>query len=253
MGIITFISSRNYIAVNKILMQEYGLHEALLLGELASEYEYWADKGQITEDGFFFSTVDNVKENTTLSDRQQRAAINTLKKKGVLEVKLKGTPPKRYFKINESAIFNLLICDNNNLQNDSFKSCKTEDLNLAKMQTNKNNITKTDNKNNNNISIIVDYLNSKAGTNYRASSKATNTHINARLSEGFTVDDFKAVIDKKCAEWIGTDFAQYLRPATLFGTKFEAYLNAPAKQRKTYGQNGIEVAKPENDDLAGIL
>ena len=63
MGIITFISSRNYIAVNRILMKEYGLHEAILLGELASEYDYWEAQGQITEDGFFYSTVENVKEN----------------------------------------------------------------------------------------------------------------------------------------------------------------------------------------------
>ncbi len=100
---------------------------------------------------------------------------------------------------------------------------------------------------------IVEHLNNKAGTAFRATSKATKEHINARLSEGFTIDDFKTVIDKKCAEWIGTDFAQYLRPATLFGTKFESYLNAPIRQRKTYGQSGIEIEKPENDDLAGIF
>jgi len=96
-------------------------------------------------------------------------------------------------------------------------------------------------------------LNSKAGKNYRALNKTTQSHINARLSEGFTVEDFKTVIDKKCTEWIGTDFEQYLRPVTLFGTKFEAYLNAPAIKRKNYGQTGVEINKPAEDDLAGIL
>lgn len=100
---------------------------------------------------------------------------------------------------------------------------------------------------------IIDYLNAKAGTRFRSSSKATYTHIRARLQEGFTVDDFKIVIDKKCEEWLGTDFAQYLRPVTLFGTKFESYLNAPVFKRKNYGKTGIEIAKPEQDDLAGIL
>lgn len=104
-----------------------------------------------------------------------------------------------------------------------------------------------------NINIIIEYLNAKAGTKYRASSKSTYQHIHARLAEGFTVDDCKAVIDKKCAEWLGTDFAQYLRPVTLFGGKFEAYLNAPARTRKTYGQTGIEITVPEDDDLKGIL
>lgn len=73
---------------------------------------------------------------------------------------------------------------------------------------------------------IVSYLNEKAGTKYKASSAKTKTAIHARLAEGFKLDDFKTVIDKKCAEWIGTEYEKYLRPETLFGTKFEGYLNA---------------------------
>ena len=76
-------------------------------------------------------------------------------------------------------------------------------------------------------------------------------HIKARLSEGFTIEDFKTVIDKKCAEWLGTDYEQYLRPQTLFGTKFESYLNAPSKARK--GRSGVVIKEPAEDDLAGIL
>ena len=65
----------------------------------------------------------------------------------------------------------------------------------------------------------------KANTNYRPSTKNTQSFISARLKEGFTVEDFKKVIDVKVENWIGTDFEKYLRPATLFGTKFENYLN----------------------------
>ena len=79
---------------------------------------------------------------------------------------------------------------------------------------------------------IVEYLNEKAGTKYQASTKKTKACINARLSEGFTVEDFKTVIDKKCSDWIGTDYEQYLRPETLFGTKFESYLNAKITPKK---------------------
>lgn len=81
-------------------------------------------------------------------------------------------------------------------------------------------------KNKEYIVQIVDYLNQKAGTNYKPTTKDTVSHINARLSDGFTVDDFKTVIDKKVNEWQGTEFEKYLRPKTLFGTKFESYLNA---------------------------
>lgn len=101
------------------------------------------------------------------------------------------------------------------------------------------------------VIVIVDYLNEKAGTSYRAGSKATQQHINARLSEGYTVEDFKAVIDKKCAEWKGTEFEQYLRPSTLFGSKFENYLNARSTAK--LGANGVAIAEQEQDDLDGIL
>lgn len=75
-------------------------------------------------------------------------------------------------------------------------------------------------------SEIIDYLNEKAGTKYKSNTKSTKEHINARHKEGFTIDDFKLVIDKKCAEWIGTTYEQYLRPNTLFiAGKFESYVN----------------------------
>lgn len=73
---------------------------------------------------------------------------------------------------------------------------------------------------------IIDYLNSKLGTKYRVNSKLTSSHINARLEEGYTVDDFKRVIDSKILKW-GNDIkmSQYLTPDTLFGVKFEKYVN----------------------------
>lgn len=79
---------------------------------------------------------------------------------------------------------------------------------------------------------VVSYLNKKAGTNYRATTAKTRTAIHARLAENFTVEDFKTVIDKKCDEWIGTEYEKYLRPETLFGNKFEGYLNAKQTAKK---------------------
>lgn len=74
--------------------------------------------------------------------------------------------------------------------------------------------------------IIIDYLNDKAGTKYRSSSKDTQKHIKARFNNGFTLEDFKSVIDNKVSEWgNNTKMSTYLRPTTLFGTKFESYLN----------------------------
>lgn len=73
---------------------------------------------------------------------------------------------------------------------------------------------------------IIDYLNDKAGTKYRSSSKDTQKHIKARFNNGFTLEDFKTVIDNKVFEWgNNSKMSVYLRPKTLFGTKFEDYLN----------------------------
>lgn len=79
---------------------------------------------------------------------------------------------------------------------------------------------------------VVDYLNEKAGTHYRAGVAKTQALIKARAKEGFTEADFRTVIDKKCADWIGTEYEQYLRPQTLFGTKFESYLNQIPQQNR---------------------
>ena len=93
---------------------------------------------------------------------------------------------------------------------------------------------------------IIDYLNRKTNSHYRPTSKATRRLIKARYNEGFTDADFKTVIDKKCTEWLqDANMAQYLRPETLFGTKFEAYLNQPDTgpiPRRNFGNKPVRRA-----------
>ena len=78
------------------------------------------------------------------------------------------------------------------------------------------------------IKEVIEYLNGVLGTHYKDSTDKNKSLIRARLREGFTVEDFKVVIDKKASAWL-TDpqMQKYLRPETLFGTKFESYLNEP--------------------------
>ena len=95
---------------------------------------------------------------------------------------------------------------------------------------------------------VISYLNQRAGTGYKPTSKKTQGLIKARLNEGFTVEDFERVIDNMCAEWMGDKKMQpYLRPETLFGTKFESYLN-----RKPQRSNQ-QRKRTEADNLDGIL
>lgn len=73
---------------------------------------------------------------------------------------------------------------------------------------------------------VISYLNERTNKKFKASSDKSKRHIQARYNEGFTLDDFKQVIDNKTNEWLNSEqMNRYLRPETLFGTKFESYLN----------------------------
>lgn len=81
---------------------------------------------------------------------------------------------------------------------------------------------------------VIAYLNEKTGKNYKATGEQVKKLIRARLAEGYTLEDFKTVIDNKCADWLGGEYEQYLRPNTLFqASKFDGYLN-----QKGVGKNG---------------
>lgn len=77
------------------------------------------------------------------------------------------------------------------------------------------------------IKTIVDYLNAKTQSNFKTKTAETRKSITARLKEGYTVEDFKRVIDSKSSDWADSErMREYLRPSTLFRpANFEAYLN----------------------------
>jgi len=99
---------------------------------------------------------------------------------------------------------------------------------------------------------VVDYLNNKIGSKYKATAKPTREKIHARVEDGFTLDNFKTVIDKKADEWIGTEQEKYLRPETLFGTKFEGYLNQNIIKSKKQSSNPfLEMLKEGDNEQNG--
>ena len=86
---------------------------------------------------------------------------------------------------------------------------------------------------------IITYLNTTTGKNFRPASKETQRHISARLTEGYTPTDFQTVIDNRVAVWSNdAKMVEFLRPATLFGTKFESYLQVANSQPTTQHQPG---------------
>lgn len=98
---------------------------------------------------------------------------------------------------------------------------------------------------------IIDYLNEKAGKKFKVNDK-TKAHINARVNDGYTLADFRAVIEKKVAEWRGTEMDKFLRPETLFGTKFEGYLNQNETVRKKAKSTGFSNFEERNYDFDAL-
>lgn len=231
MGILQLLARENYITYHKTLAKTVGVDEAILFGELCSMNNLYGDD--------FFCEQEKLMNDTCLTEYRIRNALKNLQKFNLVSVTKKGLPAKNYYILNENVLIEILDRQSTSAikfdttVNDNFDStCDVKsDSTFNKNTVNKN----TRNNNTDTYNTILDYLNQKAGTAYKATSKATQSHIKARLKDGYTVEDFKTVIDKQCAKWKGTEWEQYLRPSTLFGTKFENYLNG-------------KVVKPQNSN-----
>ena len=229
------LMSSSYFILNKQIVKAIGIESGFLLTTLIE-----ASDGLANEDGWFYKTSPSLEEETGLSNHKQSKIIEELTKLGILEQENKGMPMKRYFRINfnkiEELVFKIQDLKNSKPsieenKKQGFKNFESKDLKnsnacIEKISNNKEYINNNLNKELNNIySEAVEYLNQKAGTKYKSNSKNTTKHIQARIREGYTLEDFKTVIDKKCSEWLNTDMEKYLCPETLFGPKFEKYLN----------------------------
>lgn len=113
------------------------------------------------------------------------------------------------------------------------------------------NINENINKDINVIKDIVTYLNNKLNTKYRYTTQSIQKHIKARLNEGFVYEDFVTVIDKKYDAWHNTEMAMYLRPETLFGTKFQSYLNEKGAKNGEFRGSVNGTNQAEQTELVG--
>ena len=231
------LMSSNYWTLNKDVVKMFGIETAFMLSNLAEAESMMAD-----EDGWFYQTHDTVESMTGLSRHKQDVAIDKLEKEGILHKRVRGIPAKRYFKLDYKALANKFVKNSQtSMQNISKLDCK-------KSATNKeSNIKKVNKESNNKDTLsssnehdripyreIVEYLNEKTNSQYRPTAKKTQALIKARYNEGFNIDDFKIVIDVKTTEWYNNaKMSKFLRPETLFGTKFESYLNQKVVNDRT--------------------
>lgn len=234
-----------------------GLNEAIILQQLHFRLQI---SNNIREDKqWIYRTYEEWQEEFPFWSKDTiRRAIAKLEKQGLIiatnqfnRMKMDNT---KWYRIDyaqmsllqpvQNAQTSMADCTDKSMQNAQSSLC-----NLHKPIT-----KEIKNVNNTTVELALDviaYLNLKTGKNFRATSAATKKLINARSNEGFDLNDFKHVIDTKATQWLNSDMQSYLRPATLFGTKFEAYLNeAPRKQAPvaTTAPSSVELNFDEGED-----
>lgn len=133
MSLLKQLAFTNYISVNRTLIKLFGLEEAVIIGQLCSEYEYWESQDKLI-DGMFYCTVEKLEETTGLSEYKQRVALKNLQNSGIIQTDLKGIPATRYFYIVEDKLLNLL----------SASSLKIKELVPEKFQSSNNSNIKTE-------------------------------------------------------------------------------------------------------------
>ncbi|RKQ16958.1 hypothetical protein D8M03_08760 [Lysinibacillus endophyticus] len=225
------------VIMSKIIRAEKNENYTVLdQGFLKNRRLSWKAKGILAHmlskpDDWYFR-IDELMKHATDGDRSFRSGLNELKNYGYVErfpvyvdhkiVKWETivyeVPPKLLLEKVQEGNHNPTSINQGNaaLLNTDFK------LNTELQNTDKKDIVE--------FSIpykkIIDFLNEKAGTSYRHNTKNTRKLIKARFQEGFTEDDFQTVIIKKVVSWQDDPkMSKFLRPETLFGTKFESYLN----------------------------
>lgn len=228
---------------------------------LLQQIHYWIERSEKYYDGhkWIYNTIaDWHKQFNWISERKIRTILKYLEDQGILLTgnynKLKMDRTK-WYTIDYNQLANLANAFGKSCQMQKEKSaeCKRKNLPNASgkiCQTNTRDYSETSSETNtkehplppkggaqaqpghtfsDQVKEIVDYLNEKAGKHYKAKTDKTKRLIHARMKEGFTVSDFKKVIDNKLHDdWFVKK--GFMRPETLFGTKFEGYLNETPKK-----------------------
>lgn len=190
--------------------------------------EIWENKNLSLMEKLFFVEIDSLdglkgcyasndyfSKFFELSKNRCTEIIKSLEKKRLITIELQREPGKKNI---SKRIIRVLGKSNRGgiRKTDEGYSENREENNTLSNNTIDNNI----------YCQIVNYLNEKANKKFRSNISKTQRLIQARIKEKFTVEDFKKVIDKKVRQWEKDEkMAQYLRPETLFGSKFESYLN----------------------------
>lgn len=244
------------------LAEEIGLNEAIVLQQI----HYWLKKSNHNYDGrrWIYNSYKEWEQHFPFwSNATIRRTISSLEKQELLFVgnyNKAGFDNTKWYSID---YFKLEGVSKRLAQNEQTTCSKRADAVAQNEQTNTRDYTEitTETTNNNILSPsstaypykdVINYLNQQTGKHYKSTTKKNQTVIRARTDEGFSLQDFKKVIDNKVTEWTGTDMEKYLRPETLFGTKFEGYLNQESNNNQSTNQYADAFERAAQSDMENL-
>lgn len=224
------------------------------------------------ENSICFPSYRTIAQKSGCSERQAKKVVKDLEKKKLIK---KENRTKGNSKEKESNIY-IVLSTKVGSERDAQQvvnvmhnggECDAQQV-VNVMHSNKTNINKTNLTNNIYSSVeqkeektkdkeiykrIVDYLNKTADKSFKSTTKKTISLIDARLKEGFTEEEFYKVIDNKVLNWLDDDkMNAYLRPETLFGNKFESYLNETPKKVLKGNESVKGKTKTNNNKFANF-
>ena len=132
MDIISLLSTDGYIMCNKKLIKEFGGDCAIIIGELCAEYNYYKALGRLTEENSFYSTQENIEDNTGLNPYAQRKALKALQDADIIRISKQGLPAKNHYWINQSKLLDFFSSSN-------FEGLEVQNLDINNNKAKKNN------------------------------------------------------------------------------------------------------------------
>lgn len=194
------------------------MHKSKTYGKILLKQKYQQNDKQILDFATFFARLLPYRLDEIL-----RGLVELLEE-DVLQIEGKYLMQKRMIKDNNISEIRSKSGKKGGISTSKSIPKKQQNFALAKIVANAENEIEYDNA----IKTVIDYLNKKASTDFKTKTKNTRTLIIARLKDGYLIEQFETVIDKKTKEWLSDpNMVKYLRPETLFGNKFEGYLNQP--------------------------
>lgn len=206
---ISFENAQAFPSINRIA-EECGIGKTTAIKYLKQleEYGYITVKKTVRDDGGFSNNIYLL--NAVLGSPDEQGLVREMNKGLFAECTTPSSPDEQGLvrQVNPNNTNITIPINNTNKTNNNGQQADRRDSSKCSKE----------------VKEIIGYWNERYNKQFKTTTQSTKSKVSARLREGFTVEDFKKVIDYKNKEWQGTEYAKYLVPDTLFGTKFEKYL-----------------------------